>query len=98
MKTMITWLTAFFVLSISFCSFAQFDILKQVEKKIEKKAEDETDTAIDKAVNKTADAVKMEIKKKIKKTALLKKVQLIPVEKVPVPSRLALMIRARKVI
>ena len=58
MKTLMIWLTVFFVLSISFCSFAQFDILKKVEKKIEKKAEDETDTVIDKGVNKTVDAVK----------------------------------------
>jgi OmpA-OmpF porin, OOP family len=72
MKTMITWLTAFFVLSISFCSFAQFDILKQVEKKIEKKAEDETDTAIDKAVNKTADAVKNGNKKEDKENSTVK--------------------------
>ena len=54
MKAIITLLTVIFVFSISFCSFAQFDILKQVEKKIEKKAEDETDTAVDK----TVDAVK----------------------------------------
>ncbi|MGA9292901.1 MAG: OmpA family protein [Ignavibacteriaceae bacterium] len=58
MKTLITCLTAFFVLSVSFCSFAQFDILNKVEKKIEKKAEDETDTVIEKGINKTVDAAK----------------------------------------
>ena len=51
MKPLVIILTAFFVFSISFCSFAQFDILKEVEKKVEKKAEDETDTAINKGVD-----------------------------------------------
>ncbi len=50
MKTLVMLLTAFFVLSSSYYTFAQFDILKQVEKKIEKKAEDETDTAINKGI------------------------------------------------
>ena len=58
MKPLITMLTAFFFFSISFYSYAQFDLLKKVEKKIEKKAEDETDTVIDKGVDKTADAIK----------------------------------------
>ena len=50
MKPLLAILIMFFVYSISSCTFAQFDILKQVEKKIEKKAEDETDTAINKGV------------------------------------------------
>jgi OOP family OmpA-OmpF porin len=50
MKPLAIVLTAFIVLSSSYYTFAQFDILKQVEKKIEKKAEDETDTAISKGV------------------------------------------------
>lgn len=70
MKPLTIILTAFFVFSISFCSFAQFDILKEVEKKVEKKAEDETDTAIDKGV----DAIKNNGKNENKeKTAIAKK-------------------------
>jgi OmpA-OmpF porin, OOP family len=71
MKPLITMFIVFFILIISFSTFAQFDILDKVEKKVEKKVEDETDTAIDKGINKTADAIKNggEREDKVKNTA-----------------------------